>query len=737
MTPKTETPVGALIKKFFPGKRFQKNYLKDAGKKLKREGEAAAVEYLSGKQEDHPANFCPPAKVNILAQSRPLSEWPINLVSKGVQEYVYGLTAAEREANGDFGTSRKSLDRWFARTGVPTHGYTTVQGLNLILRHTFNRYDGVIKKVETRNEKRRSKATRINVSREADGLPPIEAEPEETAFGPDGKLKERPGINPSIYCYQQVSPVPYNPAKHPALPFSGVDPGAPLPLGTPNRLSIPKGQPGYVPEWQRPHLSTKNKRIRKWYARANWRRKPGRKSVLDEAKLKEAALKEAIPIIVTIGKDWIVMDARGLLRAVYWRGIAKPGLSLKELLGFFSGDPVLDPKRGIATFTFKLGAVAVHSRKPTRGKKSKELLLSMTAEKPHVGLVAIDLGQTNPVAAEFSRVKREGETLQAEPLGQIVLPDDLVKDLTRYRRAWDATEEQIKAEAIVQLPEECRAEVVKVNQMSAEETKHLILDRGVSGDLPWEKMTSNTTFISDHLLAKGVTDQVFFEKKSKGKKKGTETVKRKDYGWVKLLRPRLSQETRKAVNDKTWELKRASTEYVRLSRRKTELARRCVNYIVRETKRWTQCEDIAIVIEDLNVRFFHGSGERPDGWDNFFISKRENRWFIQVLHKAFSDLALHRGLPVIEANPARTSITCIRCGHCDRNNRHGEMFLCLSCNDLRHADREIATRNLTRVAVTGEMIPRRIEPGEQSGDTKKARSARKGKKAVISKREAA
>jgi len=740
MTPKTESPLSALCKKHFPGKRFRTNYLKDAGKILKKHGEDAVVAFLSDKQEDEPANFCPPAKVHILAQSRPFEDWPINLASKAIQTYVYGLTADERKTC-EPGTSKESHDRWFKETGVDHHGFTSVQGLNLIFKHTLNRYDGVIKKVETRNEKRRSSVVRINEKKAAEGLPLIAAEAEETAFGEDGRLLQPPGVNHSIYCFQQVSPQPYSSKKHPqvVLPHAvqGVDPDAPIPVGRPNRLDIPKGQPGYVPEWQRPHLSMKCKRVRMWYARANWRRKPGRRSVLNEARLKEASAKGALPIVLVIGDDWLVMDARGLLRSVFWRRVAKPGLSLSELLnvtptGLFSGDPVIDPKRGLVTFTSKLGVVAVHSRKPTRGKKSKDLLLKMT--KPtddgmprHVGMVAIDLGQTNPVAAEYSRVvQSDAGTLKQEPVSRGVLPDDLLKDVARYRRAYDLTEESIRQEAIALLSEGHRAEVTKLDQTTANETKRLLVDRGVSESLPWEKMSSNTTYISDCLVALGKTDDVFFVPKAKkGKKETGIAVKRKDHGWSKLLRPRTSPEARKALNENQWAVKRASPEYERLSRRKLELGRRCVNHIIQETKRWTQCEDIVVVLEDLNVGFFHGSGKRPDGWDNFFVSKRENRWFIQVLHKAFGDLATHRGTHVIEVHPARTSITCIKCGHCDAGNRDGESFVCLAsaCGDRRHADLEVATRNVARVAITGERMP----PSEQARDVQKAGGARKRK----------
>lgn len=44
------------------------------------------------------------------------------------------------------------------------------------------------------------------------------------------------------------------------------------------------------------------------------------------------------------------------------------------------------------------------------------------------------------------------------------------------------------------------------------------------------------------------------------------------------------------------------------------------------------------------------------------------------------------GVFVFQQWPARSSITCPVCGHCDKTNRQGEVFQCVSCGFTGHAD---------------------------------------------------
>ena len=55
------------------------------------------------------------------------------------------------------------------------------------------------------------------------------------------------------------------------------------------------------------------------------------------------------------------------------------------------------------------------------------------------------------------------------------------------------------------------------------------------------------------------------------------------------------------------------------------------------------------------------------------------------------------GTFVFEQWPARSSITCPACDHCDKTNRRGEAFACVQCGFTGHAD-VIAAQNLARWA---------------------------------------
>jgi hypothetical protein len=711
------SPLSVLIHKNFEGCRFQIDHLKIAGRKLAREGEAAAIEYLLDKKcEGLPPNFQPPAKGNVIAQSRPFTEWAPYRASVAIQKYIYSLSVDERKVC-DPGSSSDSHEKWFKQTGVQNYGYTHVQGLNLIFKHALARYDGVLKKVDNRNEKNRKKAERVNSFRREEGLPE-EVFEEEKATDETGHLLQPPGVNHSIYCYQSVRPKPFNPRKPGgiSLPeaYSGysLKPQDELPIGSLDRLSIPPGQPGYVPEWQRSQLTTqKHRRKRSWYSAQKWKPRTGRTSTFDPDRLNCARAQGAILAVVRIHEDWVVFDVRGLLRNALWRELAGKGLTVRDLLDFFTGDPVVDTKRGVVTFTYKLGKVDVHSLRTVRGKRSKKVLEDLTLSSD-VGLVTIDLGQTNVLAADYSKVTRsENGELLAVPLSKSFLPKHLLHEVTAYRTSYDQMEEGFRRKALLTLTEDQQVEVTLVRDFSVESSKTKLLQLGVDvTSLPWEKMSSNTTYISDQLLQQGADPaSLFFDGERDGKPC---RHKKKDRTWAYLVRPKVSPETRKALNEALWALKNTSPEFESLSKRKIQFSRRCMNYLLNEAKRISGCGQVVFVIEDLNVRVHHGRGKRAIGWDNFFKPKRENRWFMQALHKAASELAIHRGMHIIEACPARSSITCPKCGHCDPENRCSsdrEKFLCVKCGAAFHADLEVATFNLRKVALTGTALPKSID----------------------------
>jgi putative transposase len=57
------------------------------------------------------------------------------------------------------------------------------------------------------------------------------------------------------------------------------------------------------------------------------------------------------------------------------------------------------------------------------------------------------------------------------------------------------------------------------------------------------------------------------------------------------------------------------------------------------------------------------------------------------------------GVRLVLVNPAYTSQTCSRCGHCAKANRTSQaMFLCVACGYACHADLNAAV-NIRRAAV--------------------------------------
>jgi transposase len=229
--------------------------------------------------------------------------------------------------------------------------------------------------------------------------------------------------------------------------------------------------------------------------------------------------------------------------------------------------------------------------------------------------------------------------------------------------------------------------------------------------VPWDTMTQTTTILTDLYLARGGDTKrcMFVAKPKKGSKKAESLRKIRDSVWAKMHRPRLPKETREAVNKALWGLERASSDYARLSKRKEELARRCANYTVKTAEKRAQCGRTLIALEDLSIGFFHGRGRREPGWCGFFTGKKENRWLMQALHKAFSELAKHRGYHVIAIAPAYTSQTCPLCRHQDPNNRdqhNREAFHCTACGFRGNADLDVATHNIAMIAISGQSLKR-------------------------------
>jgi IS605 OrfB family transposase len=85
------------------------------------------------------------------------------------------------------------------------------------------------------------------------------------------------------------------------------------------------------------------------------------------------------------------------------------------------------------------------------------------------------------------------------------------------------------------------------------------------------------------------------------------------------------------------------------------------------------------------------------------VSKRQRRmlhsWAFFQLRACIAYKAALAGVSVVDVNPAYTSQTCSRCGHCETANRKSHArFLCRSCGFSAHADLNAAV-NIRRAAV--------------------------------------
>lgn len=736
-TSKEKSELTLLIEKEFPDRKdwkgnrikFQKNVIYDAGRLLKTKGYEATVEYLKANQA--PSGFGPPAKCNILQVSRPFEDWPIYQASKAIQEFVYKLPAEKGKPKiGKPETTEADRNSWFSRSQVNNYGFTTAQGLNLIFQHAYNRYDGAIKRIENNNKKLEKKILDNNNRGHFDKAEEL-TKKIKSPTKEDGTLLEPPGINQNIYFYQGVSPkcIDINNKNHQKVLSKLINekyknykllPTEIIPtIG--KRLEDITLRKNSIPDWQIKGIDQQgNVKYNKLgeIQKLNPQRKRIRKYVDKDS--------GALLILLAIGEDWAIVDARGLLRSCSYRkkqlNIVRRDLTLQKLLDLFTGDPVVDIKRNIVSFTYR--DKFIENNESVNYKLAPGLLKS---EAPCL-LASIDLGQNEFLAAKVSRITKLGEELEKVHLADITLPDKLIAKYKKYREIYDKNEEDFKKETIRLLSESQQREIETCQNNITTQTKKALCDKYniLESELPWEKMNSWSCYISDLLITKKVDDkEIYFE--TKPKKGSPKKLKKYDQKYSYELRNKWSEETRKEYNDLLWNNKRKSEKYQRLSRYKEELARETINWLKREISRLDGYRGFKTIfnIESLDCanNKFSGSGKRESGWDNFFVPKKENRWFIPAFKKEFSNLPHDKGDFVIESWPSYTSLTCPKCGFCDKENRNGIEFKCKSCDFIGHADKDVATYNLEKVALTGKALP----GYERPSDDKKAAPARKAK----------
>lgn len=666
-------------------------------------------------------DFDPTAKCRIVAHSKEsIADWEISKVSKAIQEIFY--KAKKDNPNVfDIKETKESRNTWLARFNIKTK-YTNAQGLNLLFKNAKNIYLGVLEKHKNKEEKILSRIKKTNDFRKKKGLKLLPIPIIDPVVDDNGYLLNPPGINNTLFGYQSCKlqhlenqeiikqlPEPYN-------TYSRKNGDViPVIMKITDRLNIKNGNPGFIKYKNLVNLYNEDKTLK-----SKRRRNRNNKN------------QNPILMVAYFGEDWVVFDARGLLRDLYFRKIAKPGkLKIEDLLTYFTKDPVVYPTsqpgcpKGIVRLSYKEGII----EQPTYKVRNNNKFLKQELQKQSLACISIDLGQTNPVAYRISSLHydKDKDVISSDFKLSNKLDEKDLKNLYKIREKTDKLEQEIKTIAINSLSEENRLELEKCFVNNPIETKQkLINEFGINAedinDNDWESMTSQSTKISDYLIAKGKEELTI---NYNGKKKT-------DYQFAKDYKNKLSPELNKKYNETLWKEKRNNPGYLKLSKTTKETCRRIANSLVKKTEEATNLTTI-INIEDLNVKsgFFDGKGKVITGWNNFFFNKKENRFFIKHFHKAFSDLAQNKGKLVFETSPKYTSQRCIKCGHIDRKNRNGEIFKCLKCGEVANTDEDIATENLELVLITGKLLSKpKDEIGsdcERSNVVKKPRTSRKKK----------
>ncbi|CAN5950755.1 unnamed protein product [Sphagnum jensenii] len=641
-------------------------------------------------------DFQPAAINNIVATSRPISEWGYVKLSKAVQCALFKLKPEDLPKSKEMMNEASQLS-FLVNYGIKLEEFDfgnpgskgAAQGRNAIFKNNIARYNGVLIKVEKYNEKIKNRPDK---------------EPK-TAINENGYLAQPPGIDSTIYGYQNCDLRPLT------------DKNILVKIGYPNycrkpediiqsskrseRLKIQPGSTGYIRNKDQVVLYQQDTR----QFRSARRRQP-----ISERR------DNPLLFIADFGKDWIVFDARGMLRNVYYRRLAKPGtLTIAELAQKFSGDIVIDPSREVGQvricYSEENSGLSLPTRRVMGHKGGHKKLLEMTKEDD-VALVSIDLGQTNPIAGETAVLRNEEGEMKCISTENFVLSKDRLEALQKIRAANDELEETIKTEAIEALPDNFREEVRAFESVdhAAKVKEALITEFNIPHE-SFNKITPRTTVIADFLAANGKDDLAFF---MSGEKK----LKKRDAKFAKEMKGKLSEEARKSLNDLIWEKKRKDPRYKKIAKRKMETIRASINSLVKDVANKNGLE-VVVNIEDLQIGggFFDGNGKSEASWEGLFKPRKDNRWFVNGYHKHLTELAMHKGVMVIESCASYTSQTCVKCEHCCRENRNGEVFRCLKCGHTANTDVEIAPANLRRIVMRGKKLPG-PERSERSGGEK-------------------
>ncbi len=161
---------------------------------------------------------------------------------------------------------------------------------------------------------------------------------------------------------------------------------------------------------------------------------------------------------------------------------------------------------------------------------------------------------------------------------------------------------------------------------------------------------------------------------------------------INQVRARYSRFRRKLQKNGTKSCKRLLRKRSGRERRFSRDVNHCLSKAIVQTAKGTRR---AVALEDLkHIRERAGKT----------VSKRQRRvlhsWAFFQLRAFIAYKATLAGVPIVYVNPAYTSQTCSRCGHCEQANRKTQsQFLCRSCGFSAHADLNAATNIACRAAV--------------------------------------
>lgn len=698
----------------FPGQVIPKFVTAPAAKIFKRSPEEALAyikKHLENPGPPITGNFSGPIECQLVSGPR-VEDRSLASLSKRIQEIVFSMTVDERASwkPNDCQSMSQHLD-FYSRTGLRSSlndkeaqwlsGH--VQEMNAVFKNAFNTFDGVLTKVANRNKKREAKLDRRNSWLVKQGKKPVEFIPD-VATTEEGRLKDPPAPNPTIFGCANIAPVLAS-----ILPDGRpLDPKGVIPhVSRTERLDIPPGTPGYVPEWQRSEgIKVSPITGRSFHCHGL------RKGRVLKHRAKGSLLQEdpgRIPILLQVGGDNFEVDGRGILDYLCYRAhlpvedprhlpnFKRKELTYEGLLNYVTTGYQL--RKNTCVFGFREQYKTVRKCKTIEFWKRKTIDSYLSLGP--VACIQADLGVNCPIAFGMSVVNRLPDGSLAEQ--NVPVPSNVrewvssVKvDVIRLQKAHDKIEQDLERDAIASLSDAEQAEIHAISQDQGEQCKDMICRTfGLDKDrIPWDNLPT-WTYLSDIIGDDSRVCHPSGDKKS-------------NLALSKEFRPKLSEETAKRKRLKVEELKRGSSAYRKLSISIDELAQKTINYIRRAALAQTGLTRICWAIEDLDVKgkFFDGKGKRSPGWEGFFTRKTEGRWvMIKAFHRNISSLSVHRGDLVIEVDPAGTSCKCPECGHWDADNRHGEEFRCVKCQHAAHTDWDVAPTNIGRAMVSGRRLP--------------------------------